>query len=64
MYIVYDSITGDNIGPFFSHDDAQMFLLEADNLVTNLGQAELEIQQVFEAQEWAMNNAVDMADVL
>jgi hypothetical protein len=64
MYIVYDSITGDNIGPFFSFDDAQMFLLEADDLVTNLGQAELEIQQVFEAQEWAMNNAVDMADIL
>ena len=64
MYVIYDSITESLIGPFNDYDSAQMFMLQAEDIVTNLGQADLSIEYISETQEWAIDNSVSLEAVL
>lgn len=64
MYVIYDSITESLIGPFNDYDSAQMFMLQAEDIVTNLGQADLSIEYISEPQEWAIDNSVSLEAVL
>jgi hypothetical protein len=64
MWIVTDTITDSVIGPFESNEDATIFVMEAEHLVTNLGNPELFIAEVVDPQQWAMDNAADLSEVL
>ena len=59
MYIVYDAITGTNVGPFETHEDAQMFLLHLDEESLGSSVEELSIQEVVEPQQWWMDNSLE-----
>jgi hypothetical protein len=60
MYFLYDSTTGENIGPFNDYESAQMFLLYASEDLPD-GGASITIESVTEPEEWAMNNGINMA---
>jgi len=64
MWIVTDTITDSVIGPFDSYEDASIFVMEAENFVTNLGNPELFIAEITDPQQWAMDNAADLSEVL
>jgi len=64
MWIVTDTITDSVIGPFDSYEDASIFVMEAENIVTTLGNPELFVAEVTDPQQWAMDNAADLSEVL
>ena len=59
MYVVFDSVTETLIGPFEAHEDAQMFLLHASDLLVDGNVTDLTIEPISEPQEWAMDNSLD-----
>ena len=58
MYVVFDSINEELIGPYNTYEDAQMFILYASEGLVD-GGANLTIEAISEPQEWAVNNGVE-----
>lgn len=56
MYVVYDTVTNDVIGPFETDHDAAIFCLEAADLVADTDSSNFDILELLEPQEWALNN--------
>lgn len=59
MYTVFDSSTQTLIEVFNDYEDAQMFLLHASDLLPD-GGAELSIEPITTAQEWAVDNGLEL----
>lgn len=60
MYVLYDSVTGENIGPFNDYESAQMFLLYASEDMPD-GGVNITIEAITEPAEWALSNGINMA---
>ena len=57
MYVVKDVITETLIGPFDAEQDAVDFQLHASDLLSDVDAgSELEIHELFTAQDWAFQN--------
>jgi len=59
MYTVYDSLTQELIEVFQDYDSAEMFMLHASDLLAD-GGANLSIEPISTAQEWALNNGLEL----
>jgi hypothetical protein len=59
MCVVWDAVTETIIGPFNSHEDAQMFVLHASDILLDGNVSELTIEPVSDPQDWALDNAYD-----
>ncbi len=59
MYTVFDSSTQTLIEVFNDYEDAQMFLLHASDLLPD-GGTELSIEPITTAQEWAVDNGLEL----
>lgn len=65
MYcVVKDCVTDTIIGPFECYEDAQSFVLDASDLLLVGGMPDLTIITVQDPQEWAMDNAMELSEVL
>jgi len=59
MFTVFDSATQELIEVFEDYEDAQMFVLHASDLIPD-GGANLSIEPISTAQEWALNNGIEL----
>lgn len=59
MYVVFDSVTETLIGPFNDHEDAQMFVLHASDILIDGNTSDLTIEPVSDPQEWALDNSLE-----
>lgn len=62
--VVKDYVTDTLIGPFDCYEDAQAMVLDASDLMLIGGQADLTIITLQDPQDWAMDNALDLSEVL
>jgi len=60
MYTIYDSLTETLIEVFNDYESAQMFLLHISEELAD-GGANLTIESITSAQEWAQDNNVTLA---
>jgi len=60
MYTIYDSLTETLIEVFNDYESAQMFLLHISEELAD-GGANLTIESITPAQEWAQDNNVTLA---
>ena len=63
MYTIFDSVTETNIETFNDYESAQMFLLHISDLVAD-GGANLTIDYISTAEEWAADNGIVLSAVM
>jgi len=57
MYTIWDSLNEENIEVFNDYESAQIFLLHISDEIPD-GGANLTIEPISTAQEWAQNNCI------
>lgn len=57
MYTIWDNVTETLVEVFNDYDSAQMFLLQISDNIAD-GGANLSIEPISTAQEWAMDNGI------
>lgn len=60
MYTIFDSVTETLIETFNDYESAQMFLLQISDELAD-GGANLNIETISTAQEWAMDNGINLS---
>lgn len=64
-YVLEDSTTNSFIGPFECLEDAESFkVYVSETIPITGGQPDLRLKKVVSPQEWAMDNAIYLEDVL
>ena len=60
MYTIWDSVSEENIEIFNDYESAQMFLLHISDEIPD-GGANLTIEPISTAHEWAQNNGIKLS---
>lgn len=60
MYVIFDQVNEELLGPFNDYESAQMYLLYASDGMVDGGES-LSIEPVTDPAEWALNNNLAMA---
>ncbi len=63
MYTIFDSVTETLVEVFDDYESAQMFLLHVSDLVED-GGANLTIEPISTAQDWARDNNLSLIGVV
>lgn len=59
MYVIFDNVNEELLGPFNDYESAQMYLLYASDGLPDGGES-LTIEPVTDPSEWALNNSLTM----
>lgn len=59
MYVIFDNVNEELLGPFNDYESAQMYMLYASDTMVDHGQS-LSIEPITDPTEWALNNNLTM----
>ncbi len=63
MYTIWDSTTETLVEVFNDYESAQMFLLQMSDLIPD-GGTNLTIEAISTVQDWAMDNAISLGELV
>jgi hypothetical protein len=63
MYTIWDSTTETLVEVFNDYESAQMFLLQMSDLIPD-GGINLTIEAISTVQDWAMDNAISLGELV